>query len=241
MRLEWPANFPDLRTHGAYEALKGHHNYKPAKKAADVDAAVTVCETFTDGDGLQHMYDRCLGNPPPIVVAPAVALGETNNALARTYASWLAEQLGLQLETEILQVNTAVKRDLITTPYNRLVRDPIFEGPVIPGRRYALADDVCTLGGTLASLAGFIRGQGGEIIYLTSLATSDGNPRRISLAPETRNAIYGKYDGRLAELIEKDLGYEACCLTEAEAQYLLARPSFDAIRKGLSKARASTA
>ncbi|HEY0027421.1 MAG TPA: phosphoribosyltransferase [Allosphingosinicella sp.] len=222
--------------------MRRHRRYEAAKTRADAEEAVNLCYEVAD-EQLMLCLDGefCGRNPPPLIVAPSVAPEETNNALARTYAAWLADQLDGELATDIIQVNTAVKRDFITERYARLVQEPEFEGPVVAGRDYILADDVCTSGGTLASLRGFIENNGGRVIFMTSLATGGGADVQVSLAPATRDEVYGAYDGGLAELVLEELGYEAECLTEAEARYLLDRASLEAIRKGVASAKAAGA
>ena len=238
MRIPWPPDFPSVLTHTDYNRLKSNPLYERAKRYADADAAVDLCYEVAIEELIYGLYGRySVMQPVPLVLAPSVAPGETNNALARGYASWLAEEIGCELETEIIQWNAAVKRDLIPGGYQRLVLEPLYEGPVRDGREYILADDMCSSGGTFASLRGFVESNGGRVILMTSLATPDGWPRQISLDPATRDEVYTAHGGQLAELIEEELGYEAACLTEAEARYLLNRASVDAIRKGLAEAR----
>lgn len=239
MRRPWLPNLPMLRPHTSYRELRAHPRYEDAKRRVDAEQAVNLCFEVCD-ENLMFWMDRSYAgrDPPPIIVAPSLPPGETNNALARTYAAWLADQLDAEVATNIVQTNAAVKRDLITGTYARLVQEQLYDGPVEANRDYILADDMCTSGGTFASLHGFIREGGGRVIYLTALANGNGYPAPVAIEPVTEHAVLTAHDGQLAELVLEELGYEAACLTEAEARYLLDRASIDAIRKGLAAARA---
>lgn len=183
---------------------------------------------------LQGIYDECVvdDHRPPLVVAPALTLAERKNALAIAYGTELAFEMGWDYADSIFQVKT-ISRDLRKTWF-RLKNQAQVCGYVEPGRRYVLADDVLTMGGTLTSLRGFIENQGGVVICMTTLAGGNAGGRsRISLAPQTLLGLTGAYNGRLRGLVEREMGFGIDCLTEPEGQFLLARPSYDACRKGL--------
>ncbi len=238
MRAPWRPGDPLVEAHTDYARLKRHALYEAAKRGADADAAAELCWAVVKEElivGWHRQYADL--QRPPIIVAPAVALGATSNALARTFARWLGDQIECPVEIEIIQSNAAVRRDLIPGGYKRLVLEPLYEGPVEEGREYILADDMCSWGGTLASLRGFLIERGGAVVTMTSLATPDGRPRQISLDPATCDEVYNAHNGQLADLVREELGYEASCLTQAEARFLLDRANLDAVRKGLSEAR----
>jgi hypothetical protein len=66
------------------------------------------------------------------------------------------------------------------------------------GQAYYLVDDFVGQGGTLANLAGFIRGQGGEILGATVLT---GKPYLAKLAPDEAQirALRAKHGAELEE------------------------------------------
>jgi hypothetical protein len=238
MRHPWPAELPPLKPHTSYATLKAHPRYEDAKRRGDADQAVNLCYELYN-EQVMLWLDASFNDrePPVIVVAPSLPPGETNNALARSYALWLASQLGGEYAEDIIQSNAAVKRDLITSTYARLVQEQLYEGPVLAGRDYILADDMCTSGGTLASLHGFVRDGGGCVVCATSIANGSGDQVPLAIEPDTLEDILTAFGGHLAEVVVEELGYEVACLTEAEARFLLDRASVDAIRKGIAAAR----
>jgi hypothetical protein len=187
-------------------------------------------------DALGRIYDLTFNvNPAPIVVAPARPLGATNNTLGRTFAFYVAQELGFDVNTYIHQTN-AVRRDRITSPFTRMMQSPTFDGDVTAGATYLLADDVFTLGGTLACLRGFIEERGGLVAGMTALAEKDGGDVDISLASSTLDALRTAHNGGIADLVPERTGYALDCLTEAEGRYLLQQPSLDSIRGGFDRA-----
>ena len=244
VRAPWPPNFPPVYVHTAWEApdaagsaLPDHSSYWPAKKRRDFQAALKVCHDLVREDALNLVFDACQGNPPsPIVAVPALSLFETQNALAIGYGKWLANEMGWEVSETTFQ-GKVVNRDFTTDGWFRLVQQPEFYGEIEPGRRYILADDVCTMGGTLASLRGFIYSKGGEVTCTTALASKNGSHVPISLAEDTLARLTDAHGGELAAICQMELGYEVACLTEAEGQFLLRCPSIDALRAGIDGAR----
>ncbi|NJR80071.1 phosphoribosyltransferase [Sphingomonas sp. 36D10-4-7] len=223
--------------HCRRKALFDDWRYEQAKRHADARRAVELCEDLCSEKVIGELYDLgCDTDPPAIVVAPAMPVGETRNALGRGFAAWLARETSLGVETRIVQTN-AVKRDLITNPYQRLAHSPTFEGPVQQGGSYILADDVFTMGGTLAALRGFIESRGGNVVAITTIAEKEGLHVPISLDPETKTALYAVHGGVLASLVPQRIGFGLDCLTQPEGRFLLREPSADAIRAGLDRAR----
>ena len=238
MRVPWPPGFPPAFVHGAWNGangcLKDHADWAAAKTEADEEAAIRIVRETMQEAMLEGIFDACVaeGERPPLVVAPALTLAERSNALAIAYGTELAFEMGWEYADRIFQVKT-IKRDQRKTWF-RLKNQPQFCGYVEPGRRYVLVDDVLTMGGTLASLRGFIENQGGVVICMSALAGGNAGGRtRISLAPPTLLRLTDAHDGRLRDLVRKEIGFGIDCLTEPEGQFLLARPSYDACRKGL--------
>lgn len=241
-RRPWPRNFPPVLAHCAWEAPSGfpilpdHPKYWPAKKRRNTSAALVVCEAVAREETLEQIWDIGFGNPSPIIAVPALTLNETQNVLAIGYAKWLADEMGWEVARETFQAKT-VSRDFNIDGWFRLVNQPAFYGKIEEGRRYIVADDVCTMGGTIAELRGYIESQGGCVICATTLATRDGNNVKISLAAETLRELNGALNGQLAKVVRTELGYDISCLTEAEGQFLLRCSSIDALRAGIDGAR----
>lgn len=243
MRTPWPADFPPVFAHTAWEGaasnLADHPEYWPAKKKRSAASALRVCEDIGREEVLELIYDACHAGamePPPIVVAPALMPHESQNVLAIGHAKWLAHEMGWEVSQNIYQLKT-LSRDFVTDGWFRLVHQPEFYGTVENGRRYVICDDVCTMGGTIASLRGFIESQGGRVICATVLASRDGSHARISLAAQTLSRLTIALGGELAANCRMELGHEVFCLTEPEGGFLLRCPSIDALRAGIHGAR----
>jgi hypothetical protein len=94
------------------------------------------------------------------------------------------------------------------------------------------------MGGTLASLRGFIEGKGGRVIGMTTLASFGGACVPIALAESTLSGLNAALDGQLPELCRVEVGHDVSCLTEPEGNFLLGRcTSYDQFRAGIDGAR----
>jgi hypothetical protein len=245
MRSPWPHHFPPVLAHSAWESVAGesalpdHPSYWPAKKRRDARAALSVCRDLVREEVLEHLYDECMDTDdglPPIVAVPATTPNESQNYLAIGYGQWLAHEMGWPVDKEIFQAKT-VSRDFTTDGWFRFVHQPEFYGKVYPGRRYVLADDVCTMGGTLATLQGFIESKGGTVIAMSVLATRDGCHAPISLAESTFQGLTAACGGGLDAVCRAEIGYGLACLTDQEGRFLLRCPTLNAVRKGIDGTR----
>jgi adenine/guanine phosphoribosyltransferase-like PRPP-binding protein len=72
----------------------------------------------------------------------------------------IAYRLGLDIETSVIQENTAGHTGALGR--HRLANPAIFSGEVTPGGVHLLVDDFIGQGGTVANLAGFIESKGAE-------------------------------------------------------------------------------
>jgi hypothetical protein len=87
----------------------------------------------------------------------------------------------------------------------------------------------------LANLAGFIRGQGGEILGATVLT---GKPYSAKLAPDEAQirALRAKHGAQLEEWWRQSFGFGFDCLTRSEARYLENTADADTIRSRVAAA-----
>jgi hypothetical protein len=104
----------------------------------------------------------------------------------------------------------------------RFLYHPVFQGEVHPDIVYVIADDVCTLGGTLAALRGYIVNNGGKVCSFTTLAHRDGEWQSLAIRPETCKEVEGLYGVAFNSFWKGEIGYDALCLTETEARVLAA-------------------
>jgi hypothetical protein len=240
VRTPWPDGFPLVYVHCGWHGtaavrLGDHPRYIAAKKKRDTTAARQVVHDLVSDDVADEVFDACrgyMGGPKPVVVAPSLSLDESQNVLAIGYGHWLAAEMGWELERRIFQSRTA-GRDFVTDGWYRLVQQPAYYGAVQAERDYVVADDVCTMGGTMASLRGFIESKGGRVICMTALASGGGHHVEIALAGPTKSGLYGAHDGQLDQILRTELGYGLDCLTEPEGQFVLRCQTLDRFREGI--------
>lgn len=243
MRSPWTNRFPAVLTHGPWQGdggagLADDVDYVRAKRRRDVNAAMRLCGNFMQEEVLERLYAICEAPNvrPPIVVAPAMNILESQNALAISYAKTLAFEMGWDVSSTIFQ-GQSVKRDFVTDTWIRIANQPEFYGVVEDGRRYVIADDVCTMGGTIASLKGFIETKGGTVICATALANRTGGAMDIAISTQTMYGLRTRDGGEFASAIQQELGYGIDCLTESEGRFLLRCSSPERFREGIHGAR----
>jgi hypothetical protein len=239
MRVPWPADFPRIMVNAPWESetfsLRNHPGYWPAKRKRDTKAAITLCDDVVTEENLEFLYDLTYGLEP-IVAAPALIMHETQNALARSFAGWLSAKMNWELDRNLYQTKT-INRDFNTNGWFRIVNEPEFYGQIQAGRPYILADDVCAMGGTLASLRGYIETNGGKVLGMTVLASGSGKNVQISLVGDTFARLTATWNGQLATVCSQEMGHELESVTEPEGQFLLRCPSYDRFRAGIDGAR----
>jgi hypothetical protein len=195
--------------------------YEAAKKGGDTDAALAVIDSVVDFD----MLDRIVEFSPsvtarkPVLVAPTSAEASGTNALPLAYALWLGQELGYDVCSTLYQYR-GVKRDFCGA-WHRLAFPTRLHGHIEEGADFILVDDVCTLGGTLSEIAGFIVECGGRVIGSTCLASSDGGHVQLALSRKTEYALKEQFGDELSALWTEEFGYDTRCLTEPEASFLL--------------------
>lgn len=244
MRTPWEDGFPPVIIHRPWQGDEGgladNVHYWPAKKKRDLKAANRLCFEETQSEKMEQIYAvwEGLDIPPPLVIAPAMNLLESQNVLALGYAQNLAFEMSWKLAPNIHQA-VSVKRDFVTDGWFRITHQPEFYGEVESDRHYVLADDVCTMGGTLASLKGFIESKGGRVICMTTLGGPTDAVMDIAISERTLYSLEHREDGEFAEIVRKELGYGIECLTEPEGRFLLRCTSPEHLRAGIDGARNS--
>jgi hypothetical protein len=88
--------------------------------------------------------------------------GDGVNAIPETFAEKLAEKLGLEVESGIVQTNIVGHTG--SDGFGRLARQPQFDGAVQEEKEYFIVDDFIGMGGTIANLKGYIELKGGIVI-----------------------------------------------------------------------------
>ena len=141
------------------------------------------------------------------------------NAIPFAYAAFLARNLGLSIDEEIVQIARVGRTKLSTWP--RFLYQPKFGGVVRPGQTYVLADDVVSTAGTCAALRSYIARNGGHVIFATALANSIGKNQGFSVTKQIVNQLAVDFGPELNQFWTETIGHDIHCLTEAEAAFLL--------------------
>jgi hypothetical protein len=164
-RTMWTPGFPDV-VHTTVARRDAHPDYVAAK-AGDADAAVNLASDLLSGRAIDDL-NALIGGRRAILL-PVVADETTGfNAIPDAMAQLVSHRLGLRAAAgEIVQTN---KVGHTRAPaFQRLVTPATFGGAVEPGGLYVLVDDHVGLGGTLASLKGYLETSGSTVIGITTL------------------------------------------------------------------------
>ncbi len=94
------------------------------------------------------------------------------NKIPVAFAAILAIRLKLTYSTDIVQINKPCRTG--KGAYYRLINYPIFDGRIDNDQDYLIVDDTLTMGGTFASLRGYIENKGGRVIIATALTGHPG-------------------------------------------------------------------
>ncbi len=147
-----------------------------------------------------------------------VSRAAVKNALPLAYATYLEALLSATFETEIVQKSRVGRTKLRDFP--RFLCQPAFDGQVRTDGVYVLADDVCTIGGTLAALRHHIIAHGGAVAAITALATRDGCNVKLALSTETWDELQELFGDGFDDFWKRSIGHAGRCLTEVEARRL---------------------
>ena len=224
-------DFPDVVLHAPEPVVKGHPQYRPAKVGDALAAEAVVADSISDR-AFEQLAVVLSGRA--VVLVPIHALeSEGVNEIPMALAEELSRRLDLPVHDAIVQLNSVGHTG--ADGFTRLANQALFDGPVQGGQAYYLVDDFVGQGGTLANLAGFIRGQGGVILGATVLT---GKPYSAKLAPDEAQirALRAKHGAQLEEWWRQSFGFGFDCLTRSEARYLENTADDDTIRSRVAAA-----
>lgn len=229
-RVPW-GEFPDVVIATGETAVKRHLEYEGAK-TGDVPAAKRLAAQLTSLETLDAI--RQLIGDRRAAPLPVHALeSQGYNRIPAAFAELLAEKLGVEVEIGIVQAN--VVNHTGASGWGRMVRPPVFDGAVVPDRDYVMVDDFVGLGGTLASLRGYLIAGGGRVLGAVTL-TGRADSAKLAPQPSTLAAVRGKHGEHIENWWQETFGYRFDCLTESEARYLLRVEDADTIRARLAEA-----
>lgn len=214
-RVPWD-RFPRVVIATDESAVKRHPEYEGAK-TGDVPSAKRLAAQLASLQTLAAIRELVGGRPAAMLPVHALE-NQGYNRIPAAYAELLAERLGLEVETGIVQAN--VVNHTGASGWERMVRPPLFDGEVVPDKDYVMVDDFVGQGGTLANLRGYLIGGGGRVLGAATL-TGRADSATLALQPLTLAALRGKHGEQIETWWQETFGYRFDCLTESEARYLL--------------------
>lgn len=234
MRKPWPANFPDVVTHTTTRIRDSHSDYEAAK-AGDENAAARLIADLVDPGTVKGEVGDVTGRD--VIVVPVRAVERNGeNVIPDSYAAFLSKLLGARIDRGIIQTNIAGHTR--AGGFTRLAVPAEFAGEVELSKEYVIVDDHIGMGGTVASLKGYIEDNGGRVVLATTL-TKSRDSHHIALRLPTLQALRDKHRQALENFWTTPFGHGLDGLTEPEAQYLLRMPTVDRIRDRISEAAGS--
>lgn len=228
IRTAWN-DFPPVISNGKLGDLKNEPEY-PAAKAGDVVQSALLVEKLLKDETVQEIKNL-IGDNQPILVPIQSEEASGKNRIPQATAFALAEKLGLQVDESIYQSNTAKRTD--TGVYHRYVSPPEFKGEVQAGKSYLIVDDTLSVGGTIATLKGYIENNGGKVIGSTVM-TAHALKVDIPIQPNMLQSLQQKQS--LNEYWKQEFGYGVDKLTQQEAGHLR-KPTLEQIQERVQEAR----
>jgi len=223
-------DFPDVVIHANETSVKKHPRYSNAK-SGDTEAAAELSNETFNSDAIDALKALSGGRNPILISAHSME-GEGVNAIPEVFAEKIAEQLGFEAESGIVQTNTVSHTG--ANGFGRLARQPSFDGKVIKGQEYLIVDDFVGMGGTIANLRGYIESKGGIVIGATAL-TGKPHSAIIALDRITLQELRDKHGKELENWWEEKFGHSFDSLTKSEARYLLKTENADRVRNRITE------
>ncbi len=231
-RTRW-GRFPRVIRNGDLGELKECPEYQAAK-AGDVGAALDLVDRLVTNEMIEQL-EPLVGNDKNVRVLPVLAMEATgNNKIPLAFAEVLRNRMGLVVETGIVQREKIQRTD--SSADHRLAFNPTFDGPVAPGQKYLVVDDTLTMGGTLASLRGYVEHRGGHVVG-AAVMTAHPGVLDLPVNPKMLANIEKKHGQAMNDYWKEEFGYGIEQLTQGEAGHLKAAASVDAIRDRIFAAR----
>lgn len=224
-RVAW-ADFPPVFIFCPLGSAKEHERYEDAKKNGSNDAALQLVKDIVPQEKIEEL--RAVVQERSALILPVHAIEEFGtNKIPAALAYYLASTLNLELCDDIVQANKPQRTD--KGAFYRLSQYPFFDGDVQQGRNYVILDDTLSMGGTLASLRGYIENKGGHVILAVALTGHEG-AASLNIKEAMLRAIQNKHGDELDEWWKSEVGFGVDKLTQGEAGHLRKAPSVEEIR-----------
>ena len=230
-RAPW-GDFPPVIRNGDLGTLKNEPEYEAAK-SGDMPAAIDLVNRLLTSDLLEKIRQQITNSKPRLLPVLAIETAG-NNKIPLATAEILADRLNLELEQDIVQRERVGRTGKDSN--HRLAFNPSFEGKVKAGEAYLIVDDTLTMGGTLASLRGYIENRGGKVVAAVVM-TAGNNSLDIAIKQKMLDNINNKHGPLMNQFWQETFGYGIDKLTQSEAGHLRRAASVDEIRDRLVKAR----
>ena len=150
-RAPW-GDFPPVIRNGDLHSSKKEPEYQAAK-AGNMPAAINLVERLLTDDTVEKIR-RQIGDSKPLVLPVLAVETAGNNKIPLAMARILADRLNLEVESNIVQSERVGRTGAAAN--HRLAFNPSFKGEVKTGQAYLIIDDTLLMGGTIASLRGYI-------------------------------------------------------------------------------------
>ena len=220
---------PGMNEQYAKNSLKHHPLYEAAKRSGDHNAAQQVVSDLLSDSSLMNIEKDLMGRKPLIIV-PSLTRYDPNNVIPITFAHILGKELGLDVCDYIYELKGQGRTG--QGGIYRLFRQPKFKADHLPaGADFLVADDVCTLGGTLANLVQYIENNEARTIGVTALADGDASPQAkqrrrntdflLNATREETIKVAKHYGDEIEQDLKRYAGIDYESLTSREASFLL--------------------
>ena len=227
-RVSWK-DFPAVIRNSGENQLAKHMSYIAAKFGNDEAAINLVNETLKDDTTRAISYTIKDKNP---CLLPVIATNDKGtDKVPLAIASVLADRLNLDVEVGIVQIDQLLPND--AKPELQLAYNPRFSGEVETGRNYLLLDDSLNMGGTIASLRGFIENRGGHVMS-AMVMNADARSLELPISPKMELDLESKHSTKIHQFLKENFNYEIDKLTQREATFLYNAPSLDYVRDSIT-------
>ena len=230
-RAPW-RDFPRLIRNGSLAELKDAAGYTQAK-AGDAEAAYDMVKSLLSTETLDNIRELA-GGRVPILISVKAQESSGKNKIPEAMAHAIRASTGWPVDAEIVQINKPGRTGSGSS--YRLAFQPVFDGKVEAGRDYLILDDNSTMGGTIASLRGYIENRGGRVIGAAVMSARD---TALDIVPTRNqlNEIQRKHGDAPNDYWTREFGYGIDRLTRAEAGVIRSAGVFDSIRDRIAAAR----
>ena len=200
-RSAW-GHFPVVIRNAELGALKQEPEYRAAKGGDTTLALNMVYRVLTTGT-INAIQQRLQGRKPKLVpVLAEEASGRNKIPLAMAVV--LSDALNLEVEYNIIQSDKVTRTN--SNADHRLAFNPRFQGQVDKDQEYLILDDTLAMGGTIASLKGFIENRGGQVIGAAVMTAHQGS-LSMPVNDKMLKAIERKHGPSVDQFWKETFGY----------------------------------